>query len=372
MWRVVRGMDICVDPVGEEDHHVMVAVLPTDESWGAGVSLAVTDDPMVLPPDLAALTVGLGGSVVASEQPPLALLAAPQVAERAEPTPWAESIVDALAALPAQALGWAPPAEGVAAAADAPRVLIEPSPSQSRPPQLAARENRENNDWLWSVNRPIPLWSGPGDVQVQDAPERANDQVMTLMAALPMPPDAFVPATRPAAKPESAGLARPASRSAPVTTADVKAPSAGEPTTERPRLAAVRVQAEVEPRPAAAEPLIVYSPNRQPRSQTPSVVYGRLQLAALTPCAAFGPIAECAIDDPSTPWERSPASARRARPPHNCEPPPSLAARTRYPQDFHQLGVRARNGARPLAQSLMPLGPASLRRRRRRPDCRGI
>jgi hypothetical protein len=120
LMRIVQGMEICVDPVSDGEHRVLVAVLPREESWGDGVSLAIADDPMLLPPDLAALTEGLGATVAPAPEPPLALLPAPP----SPADPWAEAIVDALAALPSQPRSWSPVEPDAVAQNESPEIGV--------------------------------------------------------------------------------------------------------------------------------------------------------------------------------------------------------------------------------------------------------
>lgn len=264
LFRVVKALEICVDPVDDDEHLVMIAVLPTDENWGAGVSLAVSDDPMVLPTDLAALTADLGLSTSAVKQPPLALLESPQATMPAA-EPWAEALVGALAALPSDGPRWS--------RADQP---ARPSAQQAWEPTLGP-----DNSWLWAANRPVRLWlaNGAGDVTAPPTVATTRPDA-TSVAALLGRPSEEMDYRRPRAKPALARL--PIGR-----TGDVTQRHAARALTPAP---------------------VIVSVNRLPRTLTPATVYGQILLAAGPSCEAEIGAAACSFEEDEA--RHAPAAAR--------------------------------------------------------------
>ena len=245
----------------------MIAVLPTDDGWGAGVSLAVTDDPMVLSTDLAAMTAGWGASVTVAEQPPLALLQSPQATAPAV-EPWAEAIVVALAALPTDLPRWSREKE------------LEPSPQQVWVPT-----DRLDDTWLRAVNRPVRLWSAIGAADVTDPLNVATRRSAKTVSALPARPFANIDYRRPRAKP---------------TLAVLPAVGAGEEAQVPEARATKRVPVVV----SAARP-------------APAFVYDQTQLVALAACEADGSAAACGVDDDESRQEPAPATAKPAADPRS-------------------------------------------------------
>ena len=253
----------------------MIAVLPTDDGWGAGVSLAVTDDPMVLSTDLAAMTAGWGASVTVAEQPPLALLQSPQATAPAV-EPWAEAIVVALAALPTDLPRWSREKE------------LEPSPQQVWVPT-----DRLDDTWLWAVNRPVRLWSAIGAADVIDPLNVATRRSAKTVSALPARPFANIDYRRPRAKP---------------TLAVLPAVGAGEEAQVPEARATKRVPVVV----SAARP-------------APAFAYDQTQLVALAACEPDGSAAACGVDDDESRQKPAPATAkpaaRSAQPPYRRRAP---------------------------------------------------